>query len=112
MDIEYLLALQGLREGLGEGVGVFLGMFLGWYCERRWVKFSTDGIGMPERIARGAIGLVVLIAVFVGFDAVAKAVLTAAWAKLTSRLVITLVAMFVIPLLFASLHKAFANKSA
>ena len=93
-----------------EGVGVFAGMFLGWYCERRWVRFDTVGISVGERIVRGVIGFVVVVAIFYGFDIVAKAVLDPALAKLASRLVAAFVAMFVVPLLFAPLHKAIANR--
>ena len=101
-----------MKRDCFEGVGVFAGMFVGWYCERRWVRFRTDGdIALGERIARGVLGLVVVAAVFYGFDLVAKAVLDPSWAKLTSCLVLTFVAMFVVPLLFAPLHRVFEKRN-
>jgi hypothetical protein len=100
-----------MKRDCYEGVGAFFGMFLGWYCERRWVDFEIGEISMAERVLRGVIGLVLVGVMFFGFDMVAKAVLDPAWAKLTSRLVATFFAMFVVPLLFAPLHKVFAKRA-
>ena len=94
-----------------EGVGVFFGMFLGWYCERRWVNFEVGDITIGERVLRCVVGLALVGVVFFGFDMLVKAVLDPAWAKLTSRLVATFVAMFVAPLLFGPLHRVFAKRS-
>ena len=109
VDGVLLVDPEAMKKDCYEGVGVLAGMFLGWYCERRWVNFSTDEISVRERVVRGIVGVVVLVVVFVGFDVVAKAVMAATWAKLTSRFVVAFVVMFVVPLLFAPLHKAFAK---
>ena len=99
-----------MKRDCFEGAGVFAGMFLGWYCERRWVNFGIDSkISLGERIARGVVGLVIVAALFYGFDLVVKAVLDPNMAKLTSRLVLSFTAMFLVPLTFKPLHKAFSK---
>ena len=101
---------ETMKKDCYEGVGVFAGMFLGWYCERRWVRFSTEGsITLGERIARGVVGIIITLVFFVAFDALVKMVLDPEWAKLASRLVLTFVAMFVVPLIFRPLHGVFSR---
>lgn len=89
------------RDGF-EGVGLFTGMFVGWYCERRWVNFSTEGaeLSVLARIVRLLVGFALIGAIMLGLDPVLKALVGLSWAKLISRFLLALVAVFVAPLLF------------
>ena len=110
VDGVLLVDPETMKKDCFEGVGVFSGMFIGWYCERRWVRFNTDGeITAVERVVRAVVGVLIALLVFVGFDMLVKMVLDPNWAKLTSRLVLTFVAMFVVPLLFRPLHGVFSK---
>ncbi|MBR3181679.1 MAG: phosphatase PAP2 family protein [Eggerthellaceae bacterium] len=101
-----------MKRDCFEGVGVMAGMFLGWYCERRWVNFGIGSdVRLAERIVRGVVGLVIVGALFYGFDIVVKAVLDPNMAKLTSRLVLSFTAMFLVPLTFKPLHRVFAKEN-
>ena len=109
-DGALLVNPEVMKRDCFEGVGVIAGMFLGWYCERRWVKFDVDaGLSVAERIARGLIGLVIVSVLFFGFDMAVKALFDPNIAKLTSRLVMCFAVMFLVPLTFKPLHKAFAK---
>ncbi len=51
-----------MRVDMVGGVGYFLGAAVGWFCERRWVRFSTDG-PTRDRVVRAAVSLALVAVV-------------------------------------------------
>lgn len=107
VDGQLLVDPASMQKGSFEAAGLFAGLALGWLCERRFVRFATDGIAVKERIARGIVGVAVVGVIYVATDIVFKAIMPYIWAKLFAYLLLTFAALFVVPLTFAAIHKRF-----
>ena len=96
-----------MQKGSFEASGVVIGVVLGWLFERRRVQFSTDSADIDPRgrIIRCVVGVVIVGLVYLGGNALFKAVLGILWGKFVAMLVLTFVAMFVVPLVFTWLER-------
>lgn len=59
-DGKVLVDTSSMARGTIKTVGAMLGCYLGWFCERRWVHFSTEGT-LTTKIMRVAFGLFILL---------------------------------------------------
>ena len=107
VDGKLLVDPLEMQKGSFEASGVVIGVVLGWLFERRMVRFSTDtaDIDPRGRIIRGVVGVVIVGIVYLAGNALFKAILGMLWGKLVAMIVLTFVAMFVVPFVFTWLEQ-------
>ena len=89
-----------MQKGSFEAAGICAGLAIAWFCERRFVRFETEGLTMRTRIIRLVIGVAIVGITFIGGNFLFKAFLPYNWAKLCQLFCVVIMAVFVSPLVF------------
>lgn len=85
--------------------GAVIGIGVGWVAERRLVGFSTEGIGIPERIMRFLVGDAVLIPTRFFIDPMLRSALGVWWGPFAAYLLLCLAGFVVAPAIFEAIGK-------
>ena len=101
VDGQLLVDPEVMQRDCFEGVGLFWGFWLGWFFERRWLNFETAGAPAREKVLRVVIGVLFAAVIMLALDPLLKAALGLNWAKLVSRFLLLVVAMYAAPALAA-----------
>lgn len=84
--------------------GILLGSVIGWLAERRFVKFRA--VGKKSRLAlRFAVGVVLLLALYLGILPVALKPLGDHWGKFLKYFITFITLMFIYPAVFTAFEK-------
>lgn len=105
VDGMLLMDPESMQKDFLQSAGIAMGVVLGWLLERRFVKFSTDGLMPKERVIRAVIGIAIVGLSFALADIAFKAVLPYIWAKTCSLFVLSFVALACAPAVFQAIEK-------
>lgn len=83
-----------------ELAGAYLGILIGWFCERRYVCFSTDSVVLAQGARRLLVGIAVLLIVHVPVGHAIVAVLGGYWGELVRYTLTFSMAVAGVPKLF------------
>lgn len=100
VDGQLLVDPVTMQKGSFEAAGICAGLAVAWFCERRFVGFTTDSLDMRARLTRGVIGVVIVGITYVACDLIFKAIMPYNWAKLFAMFLVVFMAVFVAPLVF------------
>lgn len=108
VDGVLLVDPENMKKGSFEAAGLLSGTMIGWVCERRFVGFGTGAdVTKGERVMRGVAGVLVVGVSYFVADVAFKAFLPYLWAKMCAYLVLSFVAVFVVPLFFGPIGARF-----
>lgn len=96
---------EEMQKGSFEAAGLFGGFAIAWVLERRFVGFTTSNLTKRIIVIRLVVGLVISLAFYFGGNVLFKAIMSPTWAKLCSRFILMIVAVFVAPLVFNLIEK-------
>ena len=104
---QLLVDPEQMKKGSFEAAGLLSGVSLGWLFERRFVKFETGGIGVPERVVRAVVGVAAVGVVYVVTNKLFVLFMPLGWAKLVAYFLLTIVALLVVPAIFVPIGRKF-----